>query len=36
LGLAKGSQLFFELKLTDVDQPPQGSAYVVWFVLGTA
>jgi hypothetical protein len=36
LGLAKGSQLFFDLKLTDVDQPPQGSAYVVWFVLGTA
>jgi hypothetical protein len=33
LGLAGSNQPFFQLKLTGVEQPPQGSAYIVWFVL---
>ena len=33
LGLAEANQPFFQLKLTGVEQPPQGSAYIVWFVL---
>jgi hypothetical protein len=33
LGLARGNQPFFQLKLTGVEQPPQGSAYILWFVL---
>jgi hypothetical protein len=33
LGLAKGNQPFFQLKLTGVKQPPQGAAYILWFVL---
>jgi hypothetical protein len=33
LGVAKGNQPFFDLKLTGLDQAPKGSAYIVWFVL---
>jgi hypothetical protein len=33
IGLARGNQPFFQLKLTGVEQPPKGSAYIVWFVL---
>ena len=33
LGLAGANQPFFKLKLTGVEQPPKGSAYIVWFVL---
>jgi hypothetical protein len=33
LGLAGANQPFFQLKLTGVEQPPKGSAYIVWFVL---
>jgi hypothetical protein len=33
LGLARANQPFFQLKLSGVEQPPQGSAYIVWFVL---
>ena len=33
LGLAGANQPFFQLKLTGVEQPPQGSVYIVWFVL---
>jgi hypothetical protein len=32
LGLA-ANEPFFQLKLTGVEQPPQDSAYIVWFVL---
>jgi hypothetical protein len=33
LGLAKSNTPFLRLKLTGVEQPPQDSAYIVWFVL---
>ena len=33
LGLASGNEPFFQLKLTGVEQAPQDSAYIVWFVL---
>jgi hypothetical protein len=33
LGVAKGNQAFFDLKLTGLDQAPKDSAYIVWFVL---
>jgi hypothetical protein len=33
LGLASGNQPFFDLKLTGLEQAPQGSAYIVWFVI---
>ena len=33
LGLAGSNQPFFQLKLTGVEQAPQDSAYIVWFVL---
>ncbi|HXE99201.1 MAG TPA: hypothetical protein VN458_02535 [Solirubrobacterales bacterium] len=36
LGIAKSNQPFLQLKLTDVEQPPQDSAYIVWFVLASA
>ena len=36
LGLGKSNQPFLQLKLTDVEQPPQDSAYIVWFVLASA
>jgi hypothetical protein len=33
LGVAKGNQAFFDLKLAGLDQAPKDSAYIVWFVL---
>jgi hypothetical protein len=36
LGVAKSNQPFLRLKLTDVEPPPQDSAYIVWFVLASA
>jgi hypothetical protein len=33
LGLASADQPFFQLKLTGIEQPPNGSAYIAWFVL---
>jgi hypothetical protein len=34
LGVAKAKQTLFELRLTGVEQPPKGSAYILWFVVG--
>jgi hypothetical protein len=36
LALPTGNEPLFQLKLTGVEQPPKGSAYIVWFVLATA
>ncbi len=33
LGVSKARQAFFELRLTGIDQPPKGSAYILWFVV---
>ena len=33
LGLADANRPFFQVRLTGVDQAPQGSAYIAWFVL---
>ena len=33
LGVANANQPFFQVKLTGVEQPPNGSAYIAWFVL---
>ena len=35
LALPRGSEPLFQLKLDGVEQPPKGSAYIVWFVLTT-
>jgi hypothetical protein len=34
IGLASAKQPFFDLRLTGIDEPPKGSAYIVWFVVG--
>jgi hypothetical protein len=34
LGVSKSQQAFFQLRLSGVDQPPKGSAYILWFVVG--
>lgn len=36
LALARANEPLLQLKLTGVEQPPKGSAYIVWFVLATA
>jgi hypothetical protein len=33
LGVSKAKQAFFDLKLTGVEQPPKGSAYILWFAV---
>jgi hypothetical protein len=33
LGVSKARQAFFELRLTGVEQPPKGSAYILWFAI---
>ncbi len=33
LGVSKSRQAFFELRLTGIEQPPKGSAYILWFVV---
>lgn len=33
LGVSKARQAFFELRLTGIEQPPKGSAYILWFVV---
>jgi hypothetical protein len=33
LGVTGANEPFFQLKLSGVEQPPKGSAYIVWFVL---
>ena len=35
LGVAN-KQPFFQIKMTGLDQPPKGSSYIVWLVVGTA
>ena len=36
LALPRANEPILQLKLTGVEQPPKGSAYIVWFVLATA
>ena len=33
LGVSTSKQAFFELRLTGIEQPPEGSAYILWFVV---
>ncbi len=34
LGVAN-KQPFFQVKMTGLEQPPNGSSYIIWLVLGT-
>jgi hypothetical protein len=33
LGVSKARQAIFELRLTGIEQPPKGSAYILWFAV---
>jgi anti-sigma factor RsiW len=35
LGVAN-KQPFFQIKMTGLDQPPKGSSYIIWLVVGTS
>jgi hypothetical protein len=35
LGVTTNKQPFFQVKLTGLEQPPNGSSYIIWLIVGT-